>query len=414
MPSGSGPVSLVPTGSPLSVVPSTSLAAESANNTSAAASFAGTTNGNIKPAAISKVSVHSLLYSGHTTKIFAHYMPWWGSAGHINIGLDETNPTVVANQVANAQSRGYDGFMIDWYGPGNTLDTATLNVKTAAEATTNFQFAIIEDAGSLTTSDPTSKLLADIQYMATNYFNSPRYLRWNNRPVIGFFLNTSLAINWSTVRAQAAGNPVFIFQDNGGFTIADSDGSFSWVGITGNASDMGLSYLDSFDQTALAHASMLAIASAYKGFDDSIASWGANRHINQQCGQTWLSTFTEVNKYYSASNQLPLMQIPTWNDYEEGTEMETGIDNCVAITPAMSGQTLSWSISGQENTVDHYVIHVSSDGQNLMPIVKIPAGMHSADLSAYQFAKGSYTVYVQAIGKPSLLNHMSGALSMVR
>jgi hypothetical protein len=35
-------------------------------------------------------------------------------------------------------------------------------------------------------------------------------------------------------------------------------------------------------------------------------------------------------------------------------------------------------------------------------------------MSAYQFAKGSYTVYVQAIGKPSLLNHMSGALSMVR
>jgi hypothetical protein len=413
VPSVSSPVNLVPPGA-VSLTATTTLAAETANNTSAAASFAGTTNGNIKPASVSKVSVHSLLYPGNTTKIFAHYMPWWGSAGHINIGLNETDAPTVANQVQDAQSRGYDGFMIDWYGPGNTsLDTATKNVKAAAEATTDFEFAIIEDSGSLTgSSDPTSKLLSDIQYMNDNYFSSPRYMRWNNRPVIGFFLNTSLAINWSTVRAQAAGNPLFIFRDNGGFTTADSDGSFSWVGITGTATDMGLSYLDSFDQTAVAHSSMVGITSAYKGFDDSIASWGANRHVNQQCGQTWLSTFAEVNKYYSASNQLVFMQIPTWNDYEEGTEVETGIDNCVAVTAAGTGQTLSWSVTGQENTVDHYVIEASSDGQKLMPLEEIPAGTHSVNLSSYNFPAGTYTFYVNAVGKPGLLNHMSGPVAM--
>ncbi len=417
LPTGSTPVNLVPTSSAqLAVVASTSLAAETGNNTSTAASFAGTTNGNIKGGAVSKVSVHSLLYAGHTTKIFAHYMPWWGSAGHINIGLNEDDPAVVTNQVNDARSRGYDGFMIDWYGPGNTaLDTATKNVKAAAEATTDFEFAIVEDSGSLTgASDPTSKLLSDIQYMNDNYFSSPRYMRWNNRPIVAFFLNTSMAINWATVRAQAAGNPLFIFRDNGGFTTADSDGSFDWVGITGNPADMGTAYLDSFLQTALGQPSKVAITSSYKGFDDSIAPWGANRKVNQQCGATWLAGFAEVNKYYSASNQLPFMQIPTWNDYEEGTEIETGVDNCVAVTAALSAQTLTWSITGQENTVDHYNVHVSQDGQNLMPIMEVPAGTHSVNLGGYNFAPGTYTLYVQAISKPGLLNHMSGAVAMTR
>ena len=405
-----------PSSSQLAVVASTSLAAETGNNTSAASSFATSVNNNIKAGSVSKVSVHSLLYAGHTTKIFAHYMPWWGSSSHINIGLNEGDPAVVAKQVNDARSRGYDGFMIDWYGPGNTgSDAATKNVKAAAEATPDFEFGIVEDSGSLNgSSDPTSKLLSDIQYMNDNYFVSPRYMRWNNRPVVAFFLNNSLAINWTTVRAQAAGNPIFIFRDNGGFTTAASDGSFDWVGITGNPADMGVSYMDSFIKTAQTHPAMVAIATSYKGFDDTGCPWGANRKVNQQCGQTWLAGFAEVNKYYSTSNQLPYMQIPTWNDYEEGTEVETGIDNCVAVTAALSGQTLTWSITGQENTLDHYNIHVSVDGQNLMPIMEVPAGTHSVNMSGYNFAPGTYTLYVQAIGKPGLLNHMSAAVTMAR
>jgi hypothetical protein len=416
-PSVATPTNLVPQSSaPMTLAATTTVAAETANNTSTAASFAGTTNGNIKGGNVSKVSVHSLLYPGHSTKIFGHYMPWWGSAGHINIGLNETDPAVVASQVADAKSRGFDGFMIDWYGPGNTsLDTATKNVKAAAETTTDFEFAIVEDSGSLNgASDVTSKLLSDIQYMNDTYFSSPRYLRWNNRPVVAFFLNTSLPINWSTVRAQAAGNPIFVFRDNGGFTTADSDGSFSWVGITGTPSNMGLSYVDSFYQTALAHSSQVAVGTAYKGFNDTIASWGANRIVDQQCGQTWLSTFNQANTYYSASNQLDLMQLPTWNDYEEGTEIETGIENCVSVSAAISGQMLKWTLGGQESTVDHYVIYVSADGQNLMPIEEQPTGNYNLDLSSYNLASGTYTAFVQAIGKPGLLNHMSGPVTFTR
>jgi hypothetical protein len=401
----------------VSIAPTTTLAAETANSTSLT-SFNGTANGNVKPGNVSKVDIHTLLYPGATTKVFAHYMPWWNSAGHVSIGLgDEANPSVVNAQVADAISRGMDGFMIDYYGPQNIHhNTATMNVKAAAEASPNFEFAIIEDSGALTgAANPTTKLLSDIQYMNDNYFSSPRYLRWNGRPVVGFFLNTSLAINWATVRAQAAGNPVLIFRNAGGFTSADSGGSFSWVNPTSNANDNAVSdYLDGFYAAGIANPPLLTIGTGYKGFNDSIASWSAHRLMNQQCGQTWLATFADINKHYSASNQLPLVQLATWNDYEEGTEIESGIDNCVTVSAALSGQTLTWSITGQESTLDHYVIYVSQDGQNLMPLAEAPAGDHTMDLSGYSFASGTYKLYVKVIAKPGLLNQMSAAVTLTR
>jgi hypothetical protein len=408
--------SLVSGGS-VSIAPTTTLAAEMANNTNATG-FAGTANGNVKPGSVSKVDIHTLLYPGATTKVFAHYMPWWNSAGHVSIGLgDEADPAVVNAQVADAASRGIDGFIIDYYGPQNTHNnTATLNVKAAAEASANFEFAIIEDSGALTgTSDPTTKLLSDIQYMNDNYFSSPSYYRWNGRPVLGFFLNTSLAINWATVAAQAAGNPLLIFRNAVGFTSADSGGSFSWVNPTSNVNDNGVSdYLDNFYSTGVANPSLLTMGATYKGFNDSIASWTAHRVMNQQCGQTWLATFADIATHYSASNQLPFLQLVTWNDYEEGSEMESGIDNCVTVSAAISGQTLTWSITGQENTLDHYVIYVSQDGQNLMPLAEAPTGDHTMDLSGYAFASGTYRIFVKAIAKPGLLNQMSAAVTFSR
>jgi PKD repeat protein len=103
------------------------------------------------------------------------------------------------------------------------------------------------------------------------------------------------------------------------------------------------------------------------------------------------------------------VQIPTWNDYEEGTEFESGIDNCVTIAAALTGSSiLSWTITGQENTIDHYTVFASQDGQNLMPVTDAAAGTHAADLSGLGLPAGQYSFFVKAVGKPSLLNHVSG------
>src|SRR5437763_3700640 len=102
--------------------------------------------------------------------------------------------------------------------------------------------------------------------------------------------------------------------------------------------------------------------------------------MGQQCGQTWLQIFGRANSFYNAGKQLDAMQLVTWNDYEEGTEIETGIDNCFSLSVNLSGGTLSWKIGGNENTIDHYTVYISTDGKNLMSLATIAPGNHSMNL----------------------------------
>jgi hypothetical protein len=179
---------------------------------------------------------------------------------------------------------------------------------------------------------------------------------------------------------------------------------------TSNANDWMQSYLDGFYQAGVANPQQHAFGATYKGFNDTLAGWSANRIVNQNCGQTWLSTFSEIGKYYSQSSQLESLQLVTWNDYEEATEIEGGIDNCVSVTASVSGSRASWTITGNENTIDHYTVFISRDAENLMAFPDVPAGTHALDLSTYHFAAGTYTIYVKAVGKPSIKNQMSPAV----
>lgn len=404
------------------ITPRTTLAAETGNNTSAANSFSAQTNGNIGPTNISKVPIRSLLYDGANTRIYTHWMPWFGTSSHMNVGYDSSDPAQVSRQVSDMMSRGIDGAIVDWYGPNSAHhNTATINLMKASEANAGqFTFAITEDSGAIKSCaniagcDITAQLISDLTYVYNTFEPSPAYMRIGGRPVIFFFGTEAYNLDWTRIRNSTPGNPLFIFRNSGAFSKALSDGGFSWVGIASSPASMGLSYMDSFYATALRYPGSATFGSGYKGFNDTLASWGSNRIVNQQCGQTWLSTFAEAGKYYSSTNALPALQIVTWNDYEEGTEIETGIDNCVTVAGGTTGNILNWSITGQENTVDHYTVFISLDGQNLMPVADVPAGTHSVDLSQYSFDPANYILYVKAVGKPSMTNKMSAAIAWSR
>src|SRR5438270_13846925 len=103
---------------------SSDVTALTVNNTSAANAFVNQSNGNLGANNVSKVNVHSLLYSGATTKILAHLLLWFGKPNHMNVGYDSTDPAQVKRQIEDMISRGIDGVIVDWYGPGNSEDQA--------------------------------------------------------------------------------------------------------------------------------------------------------------------------------------------------------------------------------------------------------------------------------------------------
>src|SRR5262249_16230402 len=128
---------------------------------------------------------------------------------------------------------------------------------------------------------------------------------------------------------------------------------------------------------------------------------------------TWVNTFSEIGKFYSAGDQLPALQIATWNDYEEGTEIETGIDNCAFLVPSASGKTMSWTLGGNasESTIHHYAVFASTDGQNLTKLADVPAGTHSLNLRSFGLPS-PVILFVKAVGQSSIKNVMSAPVVM--
>jgi hypothetical protein len=401
------------------LTPTTTLAAETGNNTSAANSFSGQGNGNAGAGNVSKVPTRQLLYAGSTTKIFASWLPWFGGSNHMNVGYHSDDPAQVHRQVQDMISRGIQGAIIDWFGPNvPILSNASILMQREAEAHPGFEFAIMEDSGALFNAavrngcDVTSQLISDLHFINSQFAPSPAYMHLNGHPVIFFFGVTQFFIDWQRVLPTLPSGELLLFRGGEGLQASFAGGAFQWVDInTTDAFNQELAALDGF-YTAAQAAGRPATGAGYKGFDDTFAEFGSNRQIHHQCGQTWLATLHETGKFFSAGHQLATLQIVTWNDYEEGTEIESGIDGCTFVTPSLSGSTLNWTVGGgPENTVDHFSVFASTNGQNLTKLADVPAGQHSIDLRRFNLPS-PVSLFVKAVGQPSIRNTMSAPVVM--
>jgi hypothetical protein len=409
-----------PQGAAPALTPTTTLAAETSNNTSAANGFATQGNGNVAPANVSKEPAQALLYLGSNTLVLTTWQPWFGGSNHMNVGYRSDDPAQVHRQVVDMISRGINGVVIDWFGPNvPILSDASLRMQKEAEAHPGFQFAIMEDSGALFNAalangcDVTSQLISDLHFINSTFVSSPAYLKIGGKPVIFTFGITQFFIDFQRVLASMPSGELLLFRGQEGITQSFANGAFQWIDInTTDAFNQELAALDAF-YTAAKASGRTTVGATYKGFDDPLASFGTNRQIHQQCGTTWVNTFQEIGKFYSAGDQLPAMQIATWNDYEEGSEIETGIDNCAFLVPSASGNTMSWTLGGgaSESTIHHYTVFASTDGQNLARLADVPAGTHSLNLGSFGLPS-PVMLFVKAVGQSSIKNVMSAPVVM--
>lgn len=389
------------------------------NNTSASSAFRGMNNGNAASSNVSKLPLSSLLYGGNNTRIYARVVPFFlKTQKHVDVGYQSDDPAQVNQQIEDMISRGISGAIVDWYGTDHPdLGRTVFAFRVAAEHYPGFSFVISEDKGALKVCarkpgcDLSRHLIEDLNYAFDHFESNSAYLRRNGRPVVFFFDVNQYPIDWSRVRKFVKGNPLFVFRNAGAFSRPESDGAFAWVDHTGKRQ---MPYLDDFYRKATEAArsrSAIVFGSVYKGFDDRAASWSENRVTNQECGQIWLDTFARLNSYFSVSRPLEYLQVVTWNDYEEGTEIESGIDNCVEIQLSLKGGDLKWVIAGKQETIDHFVIYASQDGERLTELEELSSEKRSWSLRASSLPAGRYKVFVEAIGKPSMTNKVSPSVS---
>jgi len=197
------------------------------------------------------------------------------------------------------------------------------------------------DEGTISNTEPLTTLhethaINDLVY-ARRYFTSSAYLRVNGQPALFVFPYSQVDpnINWSHVRSQLGITVTLLDEDpNPGDQQHDLqfDGFYAWVqppasGWRDDGSEWGHDYLTWFYNVmaglAPTYTSRVAVGGVWPGFDDSTAPWGQNRYMWRRCGQTWQDTWQLAHQY-----NPPYVMIDTWNDFEEGSDIEFGIGEC--------------------------------------------------------------------------------------
>lgn len=400
------------------------------NNTSASSFFGALPNGDAAPGNVSKVSLKKLLPPGFNGKVLAHWMPWWkcsetpceGSHDKrdpLRVQYSTQDPDQIDRTVEDMISRGYDGVVV---AEANTAGADAAGALAMAGEMSKFPgFLLAVSENHLNKVHPAEeqfeKLMGDMAFDERHFFKLPNYLRINGRPVVYVFDNGE--IDWARAEKQAPGDPIFIL--NGPNHASGSLGGFFWFGgLPRNAevsSDEEIGKLDAFYEQVAANPGRIYSGAAFKGFDDRLAAWGEGRRVDQACGLTFVRSLAAVAKYLSrAPANLPLLQVATWNDYEEGTEVETGIDNCGSVSADVRGTMVKplprFTGQGSEETVDHYEIYVSVDGERLLDAGPLAVGGAPLDLAGLGLAPGVYKVFVQMVGKSHILNRISAPVQV--
>jgi hypothetical protein len=371
----------------------------------------------VTPGHVSGMDVHTLVPSRPDLRWFAHVTPWFRTGGgpHIDIGLNNDSTAYVQAMVTDMRNRGFDGLIVDWYGKGSFEDSVTLLIQQylATLPAGAFTFIVMMDKGIANLSQ--SVLQTQVQYVQSQYFTDPDYELEDGKPILMFFgVDTALGgTAMAAVKSATGGDMVWVTQGAGTLSSAWVDQCFDWTHDYHDGDDAADPYnlagVKGF-LTSVATSEKKAFGSMVAGFNGTLTrsvSWSEGKYLPRGSGACLVEGARTIDAAIPAN--VTRMQWATWSDWEEGTEVESGVENDVSVTASVEGSTLSWSITsgtGDESTIDHYE---SSDGVSAADLGPVPAGTHSLDLaSAGCLAPAAkYQLEVVAVGRPSIRDHAS-------
>jgi hypothetical protein len=267
------------------------------------------------------------------TKTIAHVMLWFGTSGHVPLrytfeGLrlpyNSNDFSICMNQCQQMKTMGIRAVNVDYYGPESASALAAMRLLSACDAH-GLEYSICLDAGAIpkgwTGAQATGEYIRILNFICDAFMRWPCYLRDDKRALVSFFGEPS-GVDWGAVRDGiiCPDEMAFIFQGSSGFTHAESNGSFGWVNpVSGQPSNINTDAINAFKNSAQANPDKLAWYPIYPGFDDSIAGWSKQRYMTRGKGKTLRTTVEMV------PTDAAFALVATWNDHEEGSELEPGV-----------------------------------------------------------------------------------------
>jgi len=268
---------------------------------------------------------HPDIVTGGRREAASHYYPLMGL-------YDSGDPDALDCHVLLMKLAGMDGVLIDWYGTDDYLDFGHLHRNTLAliqaVKKAGLRYAIVyEDqtvpkliAGHvIPEADAVSHGQRMMAWLQAHWFSDPAYLTLDGRPVFLVFGSGYYSGDqWSRIFAVLPHPPLFFTEEE---RRAPAAGGFAWPQPAGGG-NQSVHALDHY--YASAPGWLQSIPAAWPRFDDIYAqaevhsSWG---HIDDREGRTYAETLERALK-----SNAPVIQLVTWNDWGEGTQIEPSVE----------------------------------------------------------------------------------------
>ena len=300
--------------------------------------------------------------------LMAFYLPWfqargvysdhwgfhWTMGGHFNpdvkdgsgrrqiashhyplIGpYDSLDPAVLEYHVLLMKLAGIDGVIVDWYGSSDTADYGINNRRALAmlewARKAGLKYALCyEDSTVRNNANPVAAAQQSVSYAASHFFASPEYIQLDSQPLLldfgpQFFHKGS---DWASIFSvlSASDRPALFTEDN---CLTVGMGGFDWppMFLTGGGdNELGQSqledYLSAFERKGSSWPSF--ISTAFSRFNDVYSEAGGKSYgrLDDRGGRTLAETLSRA-----MTNDSIFVQIATWNDFGEGTEIEPTLE----------------------------------------------------------------------------------------
>ena len=293
----------------------------------------------------------SLLTVQPDRAIMAHYMPWyvgkplhkeWGwhwtmnhfdpdkgelaSQYHPLIGLyDSQDPDVIEYQLLTMKIAGIDGVLIDWYGIDALWDYPEIHKASqlvfAATKKFGMKFGVVYEDQTLKHMIAQKVVQAEaaisvgiktMKWLEKNWFGAPHYLKVNEKPALLVFGPQYYKPEaWATL-LSGINVSFFTLHHQRGNAIGGYDWPIPGGGTEGCEKER-LEFLDRAKQWPT------FVAGAYPRFVDIYAKAGLSSYplVSDLDGETFRRTMASA-----LEGKAPVVQIATWNDWGEGTQIE--------------------------------------------------------------------------------------------
>jgi hypothetical protein len=236
------------------------------------------------------------------------------------------DPEAIAHHIEQAQDAGIDGFIADWWGPGNNIDQNLVTLLDLAQDR-GFSISVYFETlyGADSAPQPKSVIIEWLRYLITTYADHPAFYKVNGKPVIVIWASGTVPDStWQEVFDTLRAEGLEAFTLGMGYTATNLEvfdgiqeyGIFLYEDLLQVFTDAGrmTHYYPLLTEDAQPK---VWAATVQPGYDDRLIPEREGLFQDRENGDFYRNTFEAA----IASNPDWIF-ITTWNEWWEHTHIE--------------------------------------------------------------------------------------------